>query len=241
MDESPDHEPTLIERGMGVHLNHPLAAQREIRNSRPDRWGLWKPHPPSRGGTTRARLEQDEELAPIASNGPRFRGSTYGYTSWAHRMQDLPVTRVRPRPARISPMPVETNATHIGKKLAKKPLQERSRSCRASGARPAGPLTRSHGKAFATRREEHPISGLQNLRDPNGNPHRCSGATVGDSPKGPLNNRGETRLKPAKNANANRLTHLTRAHSTTTILVALAARQDNTTDAPRVKSASLEG
>jgi hypothetical protein len=22
MDESPDHEPTLIERGMGVHLNH---------------------------------------------------------------------------------------------------------------------------------------------------------------------------------------------------------------------------
>jgi hypothetical protein len=27
MDESPDHEPTLIERGMGVHLNHPLTAQ----------------------------------------------------------------------------------------------------------------------------------------------------------------------------------------------------------------------
>jgi hypothetical protein len=22
MDKSPDHEPTLIERGMGVHLNH---------------------------------------------------------------------------------------------------------------------------------------------------------------------------------------------------------------------------
>jgi hypothetical protein len=47
--------PTLIERGMGVHSNHPLTAQRGIRNSRPDRWGLRKLHPPSRGGTTRAR------------------------------------------------------------------------------------------------------------------------------------------------------------------------------------------
>jgi hypothetical protein len=48
-------QPTLIERGMGVHSNHPLAAQRGIRNSRPARWGLQKPHPPSRGGTARAR------------------------------------------------------------------------------------------------------------------------------------------------------------------------------------------
>jgi hypothetical protein len=82
MDESPDHEPTLIERGMGVHLNHPLTARRGIRNPRLDRWGLWRPHPPSRGGTARARLKQDEELAPIASNGPRLEGSTHGYTSW---------------------------------------------------------------------------------------------------------------------------------------------------------------
>jgi hypothetical protein len=28
------------------------------------------------------RLEQDGELAPIASNGPRIGGSTRGYTSW---------------------------------------------------------------------------------------------------------------------------------------------------------------
>jgi hypothetical protein len=47
-------QPTLIERGMGVHSNHPLTAQRGIRNSRPDRWELRKPHPPSRGGTARA-------------------------------------------------------------------------------------------------------------------------------------------------------------------------------------------
>jgi hypothetical protein len=63
--------------------------------------------------------------------------------------------------------------------LAKKTLQEHSRSCRASGARPVGPLTRPHGTALATRREERPISRRQHLRDPNGYTHRCSGATVG--------------------------------------------------------------
>jgi hypothetical protein len=30
----------------------------------------------------RVRLEQDRELAPIASNGPRLGGSTHDYTSW---------------------------------------------------------------------------------------------------------------------------------------------------------------
>jgi hypothetical protein len=53
MDESPDHEPTLIERGMGIQLNHPITTQQGIRNSRPTRWGLRKPHPPSHEGTTR--------------------------------------------------------------------------------------------------------------------------------------------------------------------------------------------
>jgi hypothetical protein len=33
MDEYPAHEPTLIERGMGIHLNHPITAERGIRNS----------------------------------------------------------------------------------------------------------------------------------------------------------------------------------------------------------------
>jgi hypothetical protein len=81
MDESPDHEPTLIERGMGVQLNHPITARRGILNPRLDRWGLRKPHPPSRGGTARERSTQVGELAPIASNGPRLGGSTHGYTS----------------------------------------------------------------------------------------------------------------------------------------------------------------
>jgi hypothetical protein len=48
-------QPTPIERGMGLHSNHPLTARRGICNPRPDRWGLRKPHPPSRGGTARAR------------------------------------------------------------------------------------------------------------------------------------------------------------------------------------------
>jgi hypothetical protein len=81
MDESPDHEPTLIERGIGVHLNHLITARRGIRNPRPDRWGLRKPHPPSREGTVRACSKQVRELAPITSNGPRLGGSTHGYTS----------------------------------------------------------------------------------------------------------------------------------------------------------------
>jgi hypothetical protein len=104
-----------------------------------------------------------------------------------------------------------------------------------------GPLTRSRGKALATRREERPISRLQHLRDPNGNTRRCSGATIGDSPKGPLNNQGEARLKPTKNANANQLAHLTCMHITITILVAPTAHQDDAADAPRVEFASLEG
>jgi hypothetical protein len=82
MDKSPDHKPTVIEQGMGVHLNHPIPARRGIHNPRPDRWGLWKPPPPSRGGTARAHLKQDGELAWIASNGPRLGGSAHGYTSW---------------------------------------------------------------------------------------------------------------------------------------------------------------
>jgi hypothetical protein len=56
---------------------------------------------------------------------------------------------------------------------------------------------------------------------------------VGDSHEGPLKNRGESCLKPAKNANADQLTHLTCIHSTTTVQVAPTARQDNTGDAPR--------
>jgi hypothetical protein len=102
------------------------------------------------------------------------------YQSCAHDQ-----SRLEHRRCRLKQMP----RTQV--KTREKPLQEHSRSCRASGARPAGPLMRPHGKELATRREERPISRLQHPRDPKGNTHRCSGATVGDSHKGPLNNRGK--------------------------------------------------
>jgi hypothetical protein len=115
-------KPTLIEWGMGVHLNHPITARRGIRNSRPARWGLRKPHPPSRGGTARERIRQVEELAPIASNGPRLGGSTHGYTSWVTpNADDVRYVRVpQPRPVGILLMPVETNTPHVGRLLTDK-------------------------------------------------------------------------------------------------------------------------
>jgi hypothetical protein len=70
----------------------------------------------------------------------------------------------------------------------KKTLQEHPRSCKASGARPAGPLARPHGMTPATRGKKSSISKRQHLKDPNRYTHRCSGATVGDSHKAPLNN-----------------------------------------------------
>jgi hypothetical protein len=44
MDVSPNHEPTLIEPGKDVHLNHPLVARRGIHDSQPARWESWTPH-----------------------------------------------------------------------------------------------------------------------------------------------------------------------------------------------------
>jgi hypothetical protein len=121
MDESTDHEPTLIEWGMGVHLNHPITAQRGICNSQPARWGLQKPHPPSHGETARERTKQVEELTPIASTGPRLKGSTHGYTSWgAPNADNAQHVRVAPlRPAEISQMPAETNTPHTGRSCEK--------------------------------------------------------------------------------------------------------------------------
>jgi hypothetical protein len=141
-------------------------------------------------------------------------------------------------------MPVETCTTPTDKIPREKPLQEHSRSCRASGARPAGPLTRPRGKAFATGREERTISRLQHLREPDRYTRRCSGATVGDSHEGPLKNRGESCLKPAKNTK--RKTNLgpnaKHTHNTIHAVVAPAAHRSGPAKRPpRARSASLEG
>jgi hypothetical protein len=107
-----------------------------------------------------------------------------------------------PRPVGTLSTLVETNTPHAGRSR-EKTLQEHSRSCRALGARPAGPLTRPHGTSLATRREERPISKRQHLRDPNGYTRRCSGATVSGSHKGPLNNQGKPAYNSQKMQNAN--------------------------------------
>jgi hypothetical protein len=86
-------------------------------------------------------------------------------------------------------------------------LQEHPRSYKASGARPAGSLGRPYGPTPATRGEESPISKRQHLRDPPGYTHRCSGATVGDSHKGPLNNRGKPTYLRKKNSDEPKSTH----------------------------------
>jgi hypothetical protein len=192
MDESPDHEPTLSERGMGLHMNHPITAQQEIRNPRPDRWGLWRPHPPSRGGTMRERPNTSRRTCPDRLERAQARGldARLHPLGRTERRQRQSCACGAPRPAGTLPTPVEINTPHAGGSR-EKPLQEHSRSCRASGARPMGPLTRPHGIALATRREERPISKRQHLRDPNRYTRRCSGATVGDSHKGPLNNQGK--------------------------------------------------
>jgi hypothetical protein len=81
MDASPDHELTPIERGMGVHLNHPLTAQRGIHDLRPTRWEMWTPHPSVPRKDGEGAYTQVGELAPIALSGPRLGGSTRDYTS----------------------------------------------------------------------------------------------------------------------------------------------------------------
>jgi hypothetical protein len=83
MDVSLDHEPTLIEWGTDVHLNHPLTAQRGIHDSRPARWESWTPHPSVLRKDGEGTYKQVEELAPIASSGLRLGGSMHDYTFWA--------------------------------------------------------------------------------------------------------------------------------------------------------------
>jgi hypothetical protein len=58
---------------MDVRSNHPLTAQRGIRNPRT--------LCPAEGRRGRVK-KQVVKLYPIALNGPRLGGLTHGYTSW---------------------------------------------------------------------------------------------------------------------------------------------------------------
>jgi hypothetical protein len=61
-----------------------------------------------------------------------------------------------------------------------------------AGLRGLDPRVRSRSptEGICNQGEECPISRIQHLREPSRHTHRCSGATVGDSPEGPLRNRG---------------------------------------------------
>jgi hypothetical protein len=138
MDESPDHEPTLIERGVGVHLNNPITAQKGTCNSRPTRWELRTPHPPSRGGTAKGRTNKSESppRSPRTSpgSGAQCKATPPGYAPNARRRQHM---------CMAPPRPAETNASHDDNAM-EKTLKECTHSSKASGARPAGPLARPH-------------------------------------------------------------------------------------------------
>jgi hypothetical protein len=157
MDESPDHEPTLIERGMGVHLNHLIAAQRGTRNSRPARWELRTPRSPSLGGKTRERIDKSESPPRSPRTGLGSGARRTATPPGTHRTQTMPNTCAWHRRGRLKyrrcwlKLTLRTRA-----EPAQKTLQERPRPCKASGARPAGPLARPHGIAPATRgRKSH--------------------------------------------------------------------------------------
>jgi hypothetical protein len=105
------------------------------------------PSVPRRDGE--GTYKQDGEHPSIASTGPRLEGSTHGYTSWKctehrympntcawHYRGQLEYCRCR---LKLTPRTLADPA--------KKTLQEHPRSCKASGATPAGALARSHGTA----------------------------------------------------------------------------------------------
>jgi hypothetical protein len=193
MGESPDHEPTLIEWGHGRPLEPPTSSSTRNPQFATRSMGVVETSPsvPWRDGESTFRTRwraRPDRLEWARARGLDVRLHLLGCTE---RENHQSCARDRSRLEYCRCRLKQTPRTPV--KTREKPLQEHTRSCRASGARPAGPLTRPRGKVLATRREERPFSRLQHLRDPDGNTRRCSGATVGDNPKGPLNNQGETR------------------------------------------------
>jgi hypothetical protein len=148
MDVSPDHELTLIEWGTDVHLNHPITARRGTRNSRPARWELWMPHPSILRRDDEGACKQDGEHPSIASTGPRLGGSTHGYTSWkCTECRRVPNKCAWHHRGRLKHHRCWLKLTPNTPSDCEKTLQEHPRSCKASGATPAGALARPHGTA----------------------------------------------------------------------------------------------
>jgi hypothetical protein len=81
MDESPDHEPTLIKRGMGVHLNLPDNSSTRNPQFATRSIGVVDASPLCPAEGRRRACKQDDKHPLIASTGPRLGGSTHVYTS----------------------------------------------------------------------------------------------------------------------------------------------------------------
>jgi hypothetical protein len=208
MDGYPDHEAYPYRTGHGRPLEPPTNNSTRNLQSTTRSMGLRGPHPPSRGGTARARLKQRRRARPDHLEWAQARGLDARLHLLGCTGREWYRSRVRHR-SRLKHR--RCWLKHEPRPLIKfrKKNQEHSRSCRASGARPAGPLARPRGKTFATRREECPISRLQRLREPDRYTRRRSGATVGDNPEGPPKYRGESYLKPVKTQNTKHTSSLT--------------------------------
>jgi hypothetical protein len=147
MDESPDHEPTLIERGMGVHLNQPNNSSMRNTQFATRSMGVVDTSPlcPAKGRRRDVKIRWRAPLDRL--NWAQARGldawvhflETHRTQAYAKYMRMAP-----PRPVEILPTPAETNTSHTGR-LCEKTLQEHPRSCKASGVTPAGALARPHG------------------------------------------------------------------------------------------------
>jgi hypothetical protein len=109
-----------------------------------------------------------------------------------HRMQACAknMRTTPPRSAETLPTLAETNTSHTGrhygKNLVGAPTLLQGFEGYTCGCAIAPPWN-----GIATRREEYPINKHQPLRVPSGYHRRGSGATVGDSHRGPLNNRAK--------------------------------------------------
>jgi hypothetical protein len=154
MDESPDHEPTLIEWGMGVHLNHLITARRGTCNSRPARWELWTPHPSVPRGTMKGCTNKSQSPPRSPRTGPgsgaRRTATPPGYAPNARECLHM---RMAP------PRPAEINTSH-NDDAAEKTLKEYTHSSKASGAGPAGLLARPHGIAQQPGGKKVPLASI---------------------------------------------------------------------------------
>jgi hypothetical protein len=140
----------------------------------------------------RKDVQTSRRARPDRLKRAQARGSTRGYTSWVctERTRTSTHRMAPPRPAETPPRPAEINTSHEDD-AAEKNIEGVHTLLQGFGARPAGPLARPHGIAQQPGGKKVPSAKRQHLRDPTGYPRRCSGATVGDSPRGPLKNRGK--------------------------------------------------